>query len=107
MASSTMYVTIPKERVARILTDYKGSYKVVNDEDGEIVIQSVGFPTAHIATLTDYELPQARIESSEANVEAGTVGAKVDYPKTKYTHSSKNTKCKSKPIRARKPLTTS
>lgn len=80
MADTTMYVTIPKERVAGILTRENSNYFVEDDEGGEIIInKSLPFGSKHRATITDYKIPEARIESGDVNVESGTVGAKVEY----------------------------
>lgn len=80
MADSTVYVTIPKERVAGILTRENSNYFVKDDSGDNIQVnKSIPMGSSHRATIKDYKIPEARIESSTTSIESGTVGSKVVY----------------------------
>lgn len=76
MSTDMFHITIDKEEAAQKLLDEHGDYVRGETTDDEIVIRRSTFnSSAHRATLTDYELNEADVNTSET----GTDGTKVEY----------------------------
>ncbi|MFB6109416.1 MAG: hypothetical protein ABEJ60_00880 [Halodesulfurarchaeum sp.] len=78
--TETIYLTIPKEKAASILSQKKGSYFIGDDSGGTIeVLHDDMFSDHVVAELTDHKIPSERVETDAAAAESGILGTRVDY----------------------------
>ncbi|MFB6203107.1 MAG: hypothetical protein ABEK01_01300 [Candidatus Nanohaloarchaea archaeon] len=80
----TMYVSIPKEKAASILSEYS-NYYVDQDTGEEIIVKKETAMTSNKirAKLTDHKIAKEKIQTGSGSAESGVIGARVDYYKDK------------------------